>query len=382
MQQVVTSQYTIHRRSAVPVIHLKGRNPKARGGSYRQDRMHPTHKKGGVTAQNTSWDELKVTGWQHRVLQALVRWGAAAGGGRERPPCSREGGRGAASWECWESALQHNRLCSWAKCTQTWEPRAWRASEVLSTAFLWPQGSPSTPRPPLGRHRGFQQEGQPSRASAASTTPDAGRQRGCSHCAPCTAWAAAPALLAWTHQGAKTFLPPQQSAVGLHPASHPATTTQLETQVLVSSLWPSCAQHGKAPLGHSCHFLPLVPTSSCRCVPSSVQALPLCESVSVTTVCSPGCSAGKPESPLSFTRHSTSSASLARLTSKMKGHARAAGPALRCSVPLHLQAAVTASPHTSSSGWGAVGSPPPGQMPLCTPPHRSTAQCSHGEAAQ
>lgn len=60
-----------------------------------------------------------------------------------------------------------------------------------------------------------------------------------------------------------------------------------------------------AALGHSCHFLPLVPTSKCRCIPSSVQAVPLCESVSVTAVCSPGPSAGKPESPLSFKHHST-----------------------------------------------------------------------------
>lgn len=61
----------------------------------------------------------------------------------------------------------------------------------------------------------------------------------------------------------------------------------------------------RAALGRSCHFLPLVPTSNCRCVPSSVRVLPLCESVSVTAVCSPGRSAGKPESPLSFTHHST-----------------------------------------------------------------------------
>lgn len=114
-------------------------------------------------------------------------------------------------------------------------------------------------------------------------------------------------------KGPKTFLPSQRAAVGLQPASCLVTPTWLGTQVLVSRLWPSCTQHGmlhppttpQAALGHSCHFLPLVPTSNCRCVPSSVQALPLCESVSGTALCLPGRSAGKPESPLSFTHHST-----------------------------------------------------------------------------
>lgn len=88
-------------------------------------------------------------------------------------------------------------------------------------------------------------------------------------------------------------------------------------------------------------------------------------------------------SPLSPSRTIPhSSESLTHLTSKMKGHARVAGPALRRSVLLRLRAAVTASPHTSFSGWGAAGSPPPWQTPLCTPPHRSTAQCSQRGAAQ
>ena len=76
--------------------------------------------------------------------------------------------------------------------------------------------------------------------------------------------------------------------------------------MLISCLRPSCAHHGKLhppplPPGcsrHSCHFLPLGPMAGCRCVPSSVRALPLCESASVTTVCPPGRSAGKPKSPL------------------------------------------------------------------------------------
>ena len=166
-------------------------------------------------------------------------------------------------------------------------------------------------------------------------------------------------------RGPKTFLPPQRAAVGLQPASCLATPTWLGTQVLVSCLGPSCTQHGmlhpptapQAALGHSCHFLPLVPTSDCRCVPSSVQALPLCESVSVTALCSPGRSAGNP-SPLSPSRaipHSPES--LAHLTSKMRGRACVAGPARRRSVRLCLRAAVTASPHTSPHRPGGCGLP-------------------------
>lgn len=313
-------------------------------------------------------------------LQALVRdeLQLQEVGRNALPVLPRGGGRGVASWEPWGEPPCNTTISALGSSgckRESPEPGERQRSRAQHSSDS--RGPPAPPRPQLSRRGGR----PPSRRR--------GRAEGRPRSAPCATCAAAPTLLAWAHQGAKPFLPPQRPAVGLHPASRPRSP---------HSWGPRCSPPACGPAAHSMgsctpHRRPqaalgIPAISSLRC-PWLAVAASLAQSgrfLSVSQRLSQLfvhlVAQLENLSPLSFTCHSTSPASLARLTSTMKGHARVAGPALRCGVSLHLHAAVMASPHTSSSGWGAVGSPPPGQTPPCTPPHRTTMLCLHGEAAQ